>query len=284
MRMRMLVCLALLFSSSLPAFGGAITNGNLNVEVSDGNGAIRSTVFDGKEFFREGTYVSNFGFQVGNDTSTFLANDAYGSSGVGVTVSSNQVSGSFAGIQFTRSYSLVSGLDVLRISTNFINDGAATTLSYFDTFDPDQDLSVSGFGTFNDVFGIASIAGIAGQATGQSGLSFLLGSVDSRATVASGGPFGIFEGNALNDFFDNPVDGDGSFGDTGTHIGLRTRLASGQSTSFVIDLAFGSTAAEAKTQFILANSGIAPVPEPTTIAILGLGSVLGMCSRFRRKK
>jgi len=163
-----------------------LDNGSLKLTINDGNGAINSVLFGGSEFYRQGTYVSNFGFQNGTDTSTFASNDAYGSAAVPVTVTggsgSASVKGTFTGgganISFSRVYSLVPGLNVIRTITTFANKGADTTLSAFDTFDPDQGLDKgSGFGTSNDVLTLATNEGLAkvGQATESGGLSVVIG-------------------------------------------------------------------------------------------------------------
>jgi hypothetical protein len=258
-----------------------ITNGPLEVAISDSNGAIASVTFGGAEYFRHGTFVSDFGFQNGTDTGSFVYNSAagFGSQPVvvmGTTVTGNYTNGG-ANVAFQRTYSLVGGLNVLRISTQLSNQGvSATTLSYFDGFDPDQGESLGlGFGTFNDVFGLAG-ASVA-EARVSSNDTVVMGSTDPRVTVSSGNIFAIGSGSELNSFFDAPFDPNGAFDDSGTQLGLRVLLAPGQSTSVTYDLAFGLNSTDARNAFAAAQ-----VPEPGSLVIFGLGSAIYGIGRRRR--
>lgn len=251
-------------------------------------------MFGGTEFFRRGAYISNYGFQNGTDEDTFVLNDAYGNTGVLVsqgpahTFSGVYSPSSGISVAFSRTYSLVPGLNVLRIITTFVNNGIDLTLSYFDTFDPDQGVDLgAGYHTYNDVFSLAG--GTVGQARiDDSGNqhTVIVGSVDPRATVASGGPFSIDNGSILNDFFASPIDGNDAFEDEGTHIGLRTPLNAGDSTTFVIDIAFGVTPSDAQNHFVLANSPMSVVPEPSSLCLAGMAglSLGGYYLRQRRRK
>ncbi|NJL22089.1 MAG: PTPA-CTERM sorting domain-containing protein [Leptolyngbyaceae cyanobacterium SM1_3_5] len=272
-----------------PAQALSLSNGSLTLDINDSNGAISSVLFGGSEFYQRGAFVSNFGFQNGTNTSTFATNTAFGSSGVPVTVTSGSgsatVNGSFTGgganISFSRVYSLVPGLNVIRTITTFVNNGADTTLSAFDTFDPDQGLDKgTGFGTFNDVLTLVTNAGLAkvGQATESGGLSVVIGSLNP-ATIASGNPFQIGDGFDLNAFFDAPFDDNGSFADSGTHIGLRSVLTAGSSLSFAYDQAFGLTSEAAQAEFIAANGGATPVPTPAL-----LPGLIGVSLSILRKR
>ena len=259
-----------------------LDNGSLKLKIDDGNGAINSVLFGGSEFYRQGTFVSDFGFQNGADTSTFATNTAYGSAGVPVTVtggsSSASVDGTFTGggakISFSRVYSLVPGLNVIRTITTFVNNGADTTFGAFDTFDPDQGIDKgNGFGTSNDVLKLVTDEGLAkvGQATESGGLSVVIGSLNPATTVASGNPFQINSGFDLNSFFASPFDGNGSFDDQGTHIGIQKFLTAGSSFSFAYDQAFGSSSSGAQAAFISAHSGV-PIPTPALLpGLIGLG-------------
>lgn len=259
-----------------------ISNGLLSVDISDSNGAINSVTFNGTEFFRQGTYVSDFGFQNGTDTGTFVRNTAEGVTQQLVTVTGTTVSGNYGGggadIQFTRSYSLVPGVNALRITTQLTNQGVSpTTVSYFDTFDPDQGVPLYSYSTFNDVLSLAGT--IVGQAVAGSNYTFVAGSLDPRVVVASGGPFWINDGTTLNYFLDFPEDGNGFFDDQGTHLGLRVLLGAGETTSVTYKLAFGLTSAEARDAFTETQ-----VPEPGSIAIFAAGSaLLGVVNRRRSK-
>jgi len=271
-------------SSTRQIQAGEITNGSLAVTIREDNGAIDSAIFSGTDYFNPGTPVSNFGFQNDTDTMTFLLNNTGGAEGQSVTVTGgNIVSGAFAeggaNLDFVRSYSLVPGFNVLRVTTDFTNNGGDLTFSYFDTFDPDQGQPLGqGNGTFNDIFALGG--GTVGQARIDSGgfeHTVIAGSLDSRVTVASGNPFQISNGPDLNDFFATPFDGNDDFDDFGTHIGIRTFLGSGQSTSFTYDLAFGLTPSAAQAAFTQAN-----VPEPSTLILALFGTVSFGWSRRRR--
>lgn len=258
-----------------------ITNGSLAVMISDSSGAIDSVTFGGTEYFRAGTFVSDFGFQNGTDVGTFVFNSPQYGAGQSVVVTGTTVTGNYLGgganIAFERTYSLVDGLNVLRISSRLSNQGvAATTISYFDAFDPDQGEFLGfGYETYNDVFGLSGAT--VAEATATSNHTVVMGSKDPRITVSSGFFFSITYGSTLNDFFDVPFDPNGTLADSGTQLGLRVLLAPGQTTSVTYDLAFGLNSAEARTAFAAAQ-----VPEPASLAIFGLGSALYGIGRRRR--
>ena len=247
----------------------ALTNGSLLADIREDNGAIDTIFFGGSDFFNPGGPVSNFGFQNGADTFTFVANDTSGFGPQPVTVErigdavvvTGTYTGGGANVDFTRTYSLVDDFNVVSIETEFVNNGSDLTLSYFDTFDPDQGVDQgNSFETFNDVltldtgFGEATV----GQATELDGLTFIAGSLNSDITVASGSPFGIFDGFTLNDFFASPFDGDGALDDQGTHIGIQLDLDAGETDSFEYFQAYGVSIEDAQEQFIQA---VAPPTE-----------------------
>ena len=259
--------------TTLQVNAGLLAAGDLTVNIRNDNGAVDNLTFQGKEFFKLGHYVSDFGIQNGSDTATFSINDAYGSLGQPISVAGSTVLGTYTGgggnVDFQRSYSIVPGLPVLKISTTFVNNGGSMVLSYFDTYDPDQGGSLGGsLETFNDVYNLA--AGTVGQSrvnTGGNQHTVIAGTLDSRATVAAGGPFAIDTGALLNAFFAAPVDGNDALADAGLHVGLQTNLGAGESTSFTYYLAFGTNPTETQ------NSFVAAIPEPATMGLMGFLSL-----------
>ncbi|HHP7232716.1 MAG TPA: S8 family serine peptidase, partial [Xenococcaceae cyanobacterium] len=250
----------------------SLNNGSLQADIRENNGAIDDIFFGGSNFFNPGFPVSDFGFQNGNDTATFVFNDTEGFSfeEQPVTVEriddSIVVTGTYTGgganIDFTRTYSLVEGLNVVSVDTEFINNGSDTNLGYFDTFDPDQGVDRGNdFATFNDVFALDTAGGTAtvGQASELEDLTFIVGSLNSDVTVASGSPFNISDGFTLNEFFANPFDGEGELDDQGTHLGIQLDLNAGETQSFEYFQAYGETPEEAQDQFIQAIEPLTPI-------------------------
>ncbi len=244
-----------------------LTNDSLTVDIREVNGAIDTVLFGGSDFFNPGSPISDFGLQNGTDTSTFVLNTTTGLNQQPVSVTSTDgeiiVTGTYteggADVDFTRTYSLVEGLNVLKVETEFVNNGSDLTLNYFDTFDPDQGIDQgTGFGTFNDVLPLPIALGpvTVGQATESNGLTVAIGSLDAEITVASGSPFNIGDGFTLNDFLASPFDGDGTFDDQGTHIGVQLELEAGESESFEYFQAYGETIEEAQEQLILATFNV----------------------------
>lgn len=281
-----------------------LSNGALSVNIRDDNGAIDTLTFGGSDFYNPGSPISNYGFQTGTNTSTFRINTTDGFTQQPVTVlggpdfiSVTGIYAAAANIAFTRNYSLIPGQNVLRIASTFTNLGTSdSVLSYFDTFDPDQGINAgTGFDTFNDVFGLPTGAGTAtvgqasalGTSSGMPALTVLMGSLNPDVTVASGGPFAIFGGSDLNDFFSSPVDGNGTISDSGTHVGIRKLLAGGGMLNFVYDQAYGESPDAAQAAFIAANlapdDGAESVPEPGSIlGILTFGAI-GASRLLKRK-
>lgn len=275
------------------AQAGVLTNGSLTVSLRS-NGAINTAVFGGENFFKpgSGTDVSDFGLQNGNDTNSFLLNDTNGGVGLSLTESGASYQGTHSwggntSLSYLRTYSLVPGVNALRVTTTISNIGTASfTASHFDTFDPDQGYralpgvlspSILPFQTFNDVFSLAG--GRVGQASINdhgSQLTVLIGSLDSRAVIASGDPLQIGSGADLNDFLIAPADADGLLADEGTHIGWRQLLNANESTSFTYIMAFGMNPNDAQQAF-----SIASVPEPNSTAVF---AVVALCGIFYRRR
>ena len=233
----------------------------LKVDIREDNGAIDTVLFSGSDFCNPGGPVSDFGLQNGTNTSSFVRNDTSGFTQQPVSVSEDDgsvvVTGTYtqggANVDFKRTYTQIDGFNAFEVETEFTNNGSDVNLRYFDTFDPDQGVDRgSGFSTFNDVLTLDTGAGEAkiGQATESGGLTFILGSLDSDATVASGNPFSISSGSTLNNFFTSPFDGNGALADSGTHIGVELDLDAGESETFNYLQAYGETIDQAQEQFI----------------------------------
>ena len=149
-------------ASTAGANAYVLSNGSLAVDIRNDNGAIDTVTFGGSDFFNPGTPVSNWGLQNGTNTGTFAINNTNGAEGISVSVTDNtptsvDVSGSYTGgganVAVTRTYELIAGYNVMRITSSFTNNGASsTTLRYFDTFDPDQGFNQSlGFSTSHSI-------------------------------------------------------------------------------------------------------------------------------------
>jgi hypothetical protein len=286
-----LLTLFLLNANTLNA--SIITNGALTVEILDTNGTIRSVRYDGTEFFLQGvaSAISDWGLRLDTETDPFVLakNESFGTAAIPVTQNSPLA---FAGnypalssqISFTRAYTLVPGFNILRVDTTFINNGPARVLSYFDTFDPDQGIDLGlGYSTYNDLFPLASAhvgqASISNNGGASLQQTVWAASLDSRATVAAGGLYSIFDGDELEFFFTAPYDGENTFADEGLHIGMRTAIAHNSTTRFTYDLVFASTPAAAQAEFLAANS----IPEPNIVIAVTLASLLMMAVRLRHR-
>jgi hypothetical protein len=236
--------------------GLLLKDGPLSVAVRSDNGAIRGVAFGGTDVYFPGTPVSDFGFQLAADTTTFRLNNAKGRTDQPVTV--NEGAGNITAygtyvigatqIDFERRYELLPGKNVLRITTTFLNHGPDVTLSYFDTFDPDQgDMRGWGRGTFNDVYALEGHA--VARATDRGGWTVVMGSGEPGLTLGAGNPFSIDRGTTLNTFFATPYDGNGSFADSGLHVGRRVVLPQYVLQTFVYDQAYGTTLMDAEAAF-----------------------------------
>ncbi len=240
-----------------------LNNDELTVRIREDNGAIDLVRFGGSNFYNPGTPVSDFGLQVGTQIGTFVLNTTTGGTGQPVSViagddgSSVIVQGTYteggANVDFTRTYSLIDGFNALQVTTEFINNGSDLTLSYFDTFDPDQGVGQgTGFSTFNDVLTLSNDGQVAtvGRASETGGLTVFTGSFDPEVTVGAGSPFQINNGFSLNNFFASPFDGDGTIADQGLHVGIRFDLDAGETQTFEYIQGYGETIAEAQIQFL----------------------------------
>ncbi|MBD2577575.1 hypothetical protein [Oscillatoria sp. FACHB-1406] len=286
----------LCFGLNPAAPAATLTNGALTIDIREDNGAIARVSFGNSDFFNPGMPISDYGFQNGTDTSTFWLNSTTGWTQQPVTVSNRPksviVTGTYRGgnanVDFTRTYSLISGLNVLRVETKFVNRGDDVALRYFDTFDPDQGVDRgNGFETYNDTYNLSTDAGVArvARATELGGLTVAIGSISPEAIIGQTTGIAIGNGASLNNFFGAPLDGNGIFADFGSHVGaFKMLLKAGELKSVTYDQAYGQSPEEANRTFIAANRKQAvPVPEPMSIASLAIIGAGGIARTLKRK-
>lgn len=285
--------LTLPLSISESAQAGTLSGGPLNVVIRGDNGAINNASFN-QEFYRLGIFVSDYGFQLGEDPSTFGIATTEGStssvitnlsttSGSDLETVNGKYSGGEANIDFTKEYSLIDDA-VLKTKVTLTNAGntTANALRYFFTADPDQgDDRV--YDTINDTFEL--VGGEVAQAnssTENSKGSVVIGSGPSPSIVGfgSGGfRYGIDNGFALNQFFQFSTefsqfriyDPEGGTADVGFAIVFERNLLAGESTMFNYYQAFGDTPENARAAFVAAvDSPVSPTPVPTPALFPGL--------------
>jgi len=257
--------------SILPAQAISLDQGSLHLDVRADNGAIDTITFGGVDFFNPGSPVSDFGFQVGTDTTSFRCNNTDGlrqvaasavASGSSV-VATGTYTGGGANVSFIRTYSLVAGQNVVKIVTQLTNGGSSNvTLRYFDTFDPDQGMPLGGYSTVMDVFPLSTAAGsiAVGQAySTYNNFTFLLGpAAPAAAVVSSGSPYQrIYTGTILNSVFATPADANGANQDFGVHAVFERVIPAAGSVAVELRLAFGTSPAAAQSAFV-ASSGAPP--------------------------
>jgi hypothetical protein len=254
-----------------------ISDGGMAVTIGPNAGAIYGATYNGYEFFRIGTYVSDWGLQVGTDTTTFAVNTANDVAGIPVTVNGPTVTGTYTAggvnIAVSRTYQAVTGAQSLKITNTFINNGTASvTLRYFDTFDPDQGYGINGTYTTNN--GVYTVNGhSAAQASVTSltpQLTCLVSAFAGTVVNSAGSPyFSIESGSALNSVYTSPANDNGVSGDYGLHSIAQQTILPGGTWTFPVILSFGSTIAAAQANF---TAAFAAPPTVTTLAATGVSA------------
>ncbi len=245
-----------------------ITNGALTVRIEGSR--IKFAKLGDQEFFNKGTTpISDFGFQIGSDIGTFvIVNNDHGAQGtVGIADASQSSDGSVVTVSgryirsvdvgYVRTYSIVPGTNVLRVSTTYTNniDAAINSLVVFDTFNPEQGATSD---TANKLLPLQTGSGTAKVAQaaaneGPAGLTVVAGTLDQEAHVGfHESLIGIRDGNDLNhilDHFSSPFDPDNGYANIGFSTVRIIPFDGAESHSFTVDLAFGDTPEEAREQF-----------------------------------
>jgi hypothetical protein len=275
-RVRTLAAALLGLAVATPAADAAVlAAGALVVTVRDDNGAIASVTNNGIEYYAQGFFVADYGIQIDRDTATFASNTINGDSPITVTSvtggggvgDSITVLGTYAGLNFTRTYTLLNPTTYRTVTTWANDTGDDLTLQLFDTFDPDQGVDQGlGFGTFNDVNADGNVlTATAGTET----VTLFNPTFGAPIGFMADGSLGIFNGDQLNDFIDGPgrFDPDGAFADIGYSIARDVFVANGDSASLAYDQSFP-----------------AAIPAPAGVVLLAAAvPVLGLRRALRRK-
>lgn len=268
---------------SIYANASVLTTDNITVNFDDNSGAISTFTAFGTDYFNPGANVSDYGFAIEGDSSSFsLAATTGGSSFLNLlsfsdateednSYTANGTFGTF-GI-FTREFNVVDDLDVLSITTTFTNTSDADfNLLQFETFDPDQGSEVGlGTNTINDVVDVEGIPGlVAATSVNTNGLNpFFVTSPFATATEA-GGLFRINSNAGLLDVLNTPVDANGAIRDLGSHVVINSFIAASETVSFTTFI--GTTSGDLASALGVLTDAVTPsnVPEPSTTILFGL--------------
>ncbi|MGR8930181.1 MAG: hypothetical protein ACU836_06020 [Gammaproteobacteria bacterium] len=290
------------YAQIIAAFGAAVvfpsasnaaillSNGELEVAVRSDNGAIDKVNFGGTDWYNPGSPISDWGLQIGGDSSTFRLNPTQGGSGISIAtatpsndlmlatiIGTYSVSGNDVAV--TRNYSILNNVSALQVVTTLTNDSSdSLELRLFDTYDPDQGFSLNrSYDTYMDVTSInVNQSDLSlGQAwiDAPKPLSVSMGSTDPGVIIASGGPFSISNGDSLNGFFASPSDADASFVDLGMHVGFSMTLSPGESKTVTLVQVYGDTPTNNISDFETALTSAILAGVPTLIEDEGSSAV-----------
>jgi len=266
-RLGAVIAALVMASASAPLGAVVLSMGDLNVVINDANGAIQSAMFRGVEYYNIDVQVSDYGFQSFDDTSTFvLFTETGGITGPGTGAVSSvvgggtsaTVTGTYEGLAFTRTYTLVGGnsIQIDMSLARVIGAGGPSTVRLFDTADPDQGGSGANL-TANIVSGGALATRVDAP---NDGFFVLWSSTEASAEFGFGAgtsPFGlgISTGDQLNTFIATPFNPGGAIDDIGMAVGADLRIPTEGPGHFSYVQTFGAPAT---------------VPEPASLALLGL--------------
>jgi uncharacterized repeat protein (TIGR01451 family) len=259
----------------VPTPSNVLAQGNLWITLNLASGGITSVLFQSNEVYQVGTFISDWGLQLGTDPTTFVRNANGGATSIGMTpVSGDSRTASFTGtynaggasVSLTRDYALLLGADTLRTTMTFVNNGVSSiTMRYFETYDVDWIVGDNSyFTTANDRYtintnGTSILLGRSIMTNGP--LVVILATVDPAAIVAATSPsyFGITSSSSLNTFFAaGGGDDGGALRDATLDVGKDTFLAPGSIATFVSYQSFGTNIASAEW-YLVGNLAKAPL-------------------------
>lgn len=211
-----------------------LSNDDLTVRIRKDNGAIDHFIFQGVNFFAQGSKISDWGFSVGGSQGGFFYSATTGQTNLDVNtirISADEVqmqtsvsSGVF-NVRVTRSIRLVEGINAIGI--NYVVENKATDAAYkvtvFESFDPDQAVVNTGsYGAFEDV---AEYEGaIFAQDIDATGMSFVMGSKNEGVVMSTDRYSPPRSASVLESIFNNPQDVNGQRTDRGFNFAFQEML------------------------------------------------------------